>query len=264
MDSSSKSLTQYIPSPMGSLSRLKQKGVDNFQKVKKSGKSIYNYNYSKFVPHPFSTIDESVKHSESGRYDDLEIIRPTKEKEGTSSVYKRNSGKSLNTESQFSLGDSDAATLVNSVATFKLNNASTSTSLVSSSSTVCSQAKSSLRSPTSRLNDTKIKEENNYISSVKDYCGPMRKSMVKTEILIEEPLNPTTDIKSFINSYNHGKAYSLGETQHLHYYQLPFPWRENRYIIHGYRFYNTHSKSLLSILTGTAGIMKLQIFGLIC
>lgn len=44
--------------------------------------------------------------------------------------------------------------------------------------------------------------------------------MVKTEILIEEPLNPTTDIKSFINSYNHGKAYSLGETQHLHYYQL--------------------------------------------
>ncbi|CAI4992690.1 BTE_HP_G0165630.mRNA.1.CDS.1 [Saccharomyces cerevisiae] len=247
MDSSSKSLTQYIPSPMGSLSRLKQKGVDNFQKVKKSGKSIYNYNYSKFVPHPFSTIDESVKHSESGRYDDLEIIRPTKEKEGTSSVYKRNSGKSLNTESQFSLGDSDAATLVNSVATFKLNNASTSTSLVSSSSTVCSQAKSSLRSPTSRLNDTKIKEENNYISSVKDYCGPMRKSMVKTEILIEEPLNPTTDIKSFINSYNHGKAYSLGETQHLHYYQLPFPWRENRYIIHGYRFYNTHSKSLLSI-----------------
>lgn len=55
------------------------------------------------------------------------------------------------------------------------------------------------------------------------------------------------DIKTFIKNFNHSVAYQLGESTHLHYYQLPFPWRENRYIIHGYRFYNSHKKSLLSI-----------------
>ncbi|CAI4045752.1 Izh3p SKDI_12G0790 [Saccharomyces kudriavzevii IFO 1802] len=248
MESSSRSLTQYIPSPMESLSRLKRKGVDNFQKVKKSGKSIYNYNYSKFVPHSFSAIDENIKHSENDNDDVLEIIGSRKEKKVSKAIYKRKGGQSPSEVSQLSLGDSDAVTLVNSVSNLKLNNASTSTSLVSSSSTVCSQTKISSRSSRSFSNQAKIKEENPYFSNVKDYCGPMKASMIKREILIEEPLNPTTDIKSFINSYNHSEAYSLGESQHLHYYQLPFPWRENRYIIHGYRFYNTHSKSLLSII----------------
>ncbi|CAI1592694.1 hypothetical protein SEUBUCD646_0L00890 [Saccharomyces eubayanus] len=248
MDSSSRNLTQYLPSPMESLSRLKRKGVDNFHKVKKSGKSIYNYNYSKFVPHPFSTIDETIKHSESDHDDHLETIETLKGKKVESSIYKRTVGKSLRAESQLSLGDPDALTLVNSTSTFKLNSASTSTSLVSSSSTICSKTRTSSRSLTSFSNQLKIREECGHFSNVKEYCGPMKKSMRQTKILIEEPLNPTTDIKSYISSYNHSKAHNLGENQHLHYYQLPFPWRENRYIIHGYRFYNTHSKSLLSII----------------
>ncbi|EJS42766.1 izh3p [Saccharomyces arboricola H-6] len=247
MDSSSKSIAQYIPSPMGSLSRLKQKGVDNLQKVKKSGKSIYNYNYSKFVHHSFSAGNESLKRSENYQDDNLEIIGTARERKVANAVYKRKGSKSPSLESQHSFGESDTVTLVNSVSNFKLNNASTSTSLVSSSSTICSQTRTSSRSSRIFSSQAKIKEESGCFSNVRDYCGPKNAS-TKTEVFIEEPLNPTTDIKSFINSYNHSKAHSLGENQHLHYYQLPFPWRENRYIIHGYRFYNTHSKSLLSII----------------
>lgn len=64
---------------------------------------------------------------------------------------------------------------------------------------------------------------------------------------IESPTVIERDIKTFIKNFNHSAAYQLGESTHLHYYQLPFPWRENRYIIHGYRFYNSHKKSFLSI-----------------
>ncbi|GAV52456.1 hypothetical protein ZYGR_0AG04470 [Zygosaccharomyces rouxii] len=56
------------------------------------------------------------------------------------------------------------------------------------------------------------------------------------------------DVKTFIRNFNHSAAYELGRTCHLHYYQLPFPYRENKYIIHGYRFYASHKKSFLSIL----------------
>lgn len=58
----------------------------------------------------------------------------------------------------------------------------------------------------------------------------------------------TSDVKAFIKGFNHSVAYELGHYTHLHYYQLPFPYRENKYIIHGYRFYASHKKSFLSIL----------------
>ncbi|AET40961.1 Izh3p Ecym_7109 [Eremothecium cymbalariae DBVPG len=49
-------------------------------------------------------------------------------------------------------------------------------------------------------------------------------------------------------SYSWAKSYMLGRARHLHYYELPQPWRENPYIIYGHRFYHSHKKSLLSIL----------------
>ncbi|AQZ09589.1 IZH3 (YLR023C) [Zygosaccharomyces parabailii] len=58
----------------------------------------------------------------------------------------------------------------------------------------------------------------------------------------------STDVKAYIKSYNHANAYELGRSSHLHYYQLPFPYRENKYIIHGYRFYDSHRKSFLSVI----------------
>ncbi|KAH3899356.1 uncharacterized protein SCODWIG_00387 [Saccharomycodes ludwigii] len=51
-----------------------------------------------------------------------------------------------------------------------------------------------------------------------------------------------------INYYNYEGACSLGAHRHLHYYELPFPWRENRYIIHGYRFFTDYKNCLKSVL----------------
>ncbi|KAL6946684.1 hypothetical protein ACO0RG_000844 [Hanseniaspora osmophila] len=55
------------------------------------------------------------------------------------------------------------------------------------------------------------------------------------------------DVWTQINYHNYSKACELGQTAHLHYYQLPFPWRENKYIIHGYRFYKDWKTCLKSI-----------------
>ncbi|QLQ81092.1 hypothetical protein HG537_0E04470 [Torulaspora globosa] len=56
------------------------------------------------------------------------------------------------------------------------------------------------------------------------------------------------DVRTYVRTFHHTRAHEFGQHCHLHYYQLPFPWRENRYIIHGYRFYDSHIKSLLSVV----------------
>ncbi|CCE73010.1 Piso0_000019 [Millerozyma farinosa CBS 7064] len=47
--------------------------------------------------------------------------------------------------------------------------------------------------------------------------------------------------------HNFNKALKTSEKGYLHYYQLPLSWRENRYIIYGYRFSLKHSDMLKSI-----------------
>lgn len=64
------------------------------------------------------------------------------------------------------------------------------------------------------------------------------------DLFIEDPHS----IKKTIQFYNWDNACDLGRQRHLHFYELPFPWRENRYIIHGYRFYDSHVKSVLSVV----------------
>lgn len=58
----------------------------------------------------------------------------------------------------------------------------------------------------------------------------------------------SADVKNSIKTFNHSTARELGKSQHLHYYQLPFAWRENPFIINGYRFYSSHKRSFLSIV----------------
>ncbi|GMM34433.1 Izh3 protein [Saccharomycopsis crataegensis] len=53
----------------------------------------------------------------------------------------------------------------------------------------------------------------------------------------------------YLNYYNYDEAVSTGYDGHLHYYQLPFLWRENRFIIHGYRFYPERHRLLKSIFS---------------
>lgn len=50
---------------------------------------------------------------------------------------------------------------------------------------------------------------------------------------LEEPDNA-------LRYFNFNKALKHAEKDYLHYYQLPLLWRENRYIIHGYRFTMNH------------------------
>ena len=66
---------------------------------------------------------------------------------------------------------------------------------------------------------------------------------LKGQVLPEDP----DAVAALIKFHNYDTAFKLGQHRHLHYYELPFPWRENRFIIHGYRFYNSYKKSLLSI-----------------
>lgn len=47
--------------------------------------------------------------------------------------------------------------------------------------------------------------------------------------------------------FNFNKALKASQSSYLHYYQLPLNWRENRYIIHGYRFLLQHRHMLRSI-----------------
>lgn len=78
------------------------------------------------------------------------------------------------------------------------------------------------------------------LTLLEDECAET--SDVKLEVVEE------VDVKVVVREFHHAQANELGRERHLHYYQLPFPWRENRFIIHGYRFYDSHYKSLLSIV----------------
>lgn len=47
--------------------------------------------------------------------------------------------------------------------------------------------------------------------------------------------------------FNFNKALKDAEHKYLHYYQLPLSWRENRYIINGYRFTMSHKDMMKSM-----------------
>lgn len=69
----------------------------------------------------------------------------------------------------------------------------------------------------------------------------------KSDTIIEDIVPQGMSRKDFINTYNWDVAHNKGKSHLLHYYQLPFPWRENKFIINGYRFYDSYTKCLLSI-----------------
>ncbi|SCU85848.1 LADA_0D10198g1_1 [Lachancea dasiensis] len=81
-------------------------------------------------------------------------------------------------------------------------------------------------------------------SSTEQFLQDLESLDEKINILIDDPQKVSASIKF----HNYSKALETGMDRHLHYYELPFPWRENRFIVHGYRFYNSYSKSLLSII----------------
>lgn len=74
--------------------------------------------------------------------------------------------------------------------------------------------------------------------------------------------------------FNFNKALKLGQSKYLHYYQLPLSWRENRYIINGYRFTLLHQtmwelifhfnhNETLNIWTHLVGALVMTYLGLV-
>lgn len=61
--------------------------------------------------------------------------------------------------------------------------------------------------------------------------------------------NVITDDSTFnlLRFYNFNTALKNAELGYIHYYELPLGWRENKYIINGYRFSLKHSSMLRSI-----------------
>lgn len=62
-----------------------------------------------------------------------------------------------------------------------------------------------------------------------------------------QPIETDESIFNIFKFYNFNKALKIAQHKHLHYYQLPLGWRENRYIINGYRFSLHHTTMLKSI-----------------
>lgn len=55
------------------------------------------------------------------------------------------------------------------------------------------------------------------------------------------PQHPQDRLKKLKDSlYNYDKVLSASSHRHLNFYELPFQWRENKYIIFGYRFNSSH------------------------
>lgn len=50
--------------------------------------------------------------------------------------------------------------------------------------------------------------------------------------------------------HNHENAIIEGSKRLLHYYELPFPWRENKYIVYGYRFNHRYFNAAKSVCQG--------------
>ncbi|KAH3670876.1 hypothetical protein OGAPHI_000587 [Ogataea philodendri] len=63
------------------------------------------------------------------------------------------------------------------------------------------------------------------------------------------PLSPNEHLTGLKGKlYNYEKAVAAGSKRLLHFYELPFQWRENKYIVFGYRFNPSHTSALKSVV----------------
>lgn len=267
------SLSRLKQDKMASLSRLKRRGIYNINKVTRTGKEFVNkYNAYKIVSNPFLGSDfvsahnrtTNNKHNSSLDYVTSSTIQGDEVFRSNRDIYGESKG--LTSDSQISL-DSDTTTLVNnddyidniystknrfgrklsynsslySFATLSELNTVVTTSFGSSSkSSPILSKQGSVVSSSSIIQLDSPKE--------KDVNEKIMKYIQKNKNIPKHLLKPDEEIKQLIINHGHTTAYEEGKTKLLHYYQLPFPWRENRYIIKNYRFYNSHKKSLLSVI----------------
>lgn len=63
----------------------------------------------------------------------------------------------------------------------------------------------------------------------------------KYDIMPKHPQERLDELKDAL--YNYDKALCACNHRHLNFYELPFQWRENKYMIYGYRFATSHAKA---------------------
>ncbi|KAL3230487.1 ADIPOR-like receptor IZH3 [Nakaseomyces bracarensis] len=235
------------------LNKWKQKGLDNIQRVKQTGRNVMAY--PKMLSNSLSSFyDQDFLESRHSN--------TTTASTSTSPNTANDKTPSPLTREKYSVNDSvvsfssDANTLVNSSSVSfssrfgKPPKVATTTSFSSTSSNELSSSGNSLSSESTPVPQDSSAVLDEKLQAVLD--TPRDLSEAITEVIKEEEeedVQPRIlNVKEYINTYNYETAFEVGQTRHLHYYELPFPWRENRCIINGYRFYNSHKKSLLSIV----------------
>ncbi|CCF60135.1 hypothetical protein KAFR_0J00670 [Kazachstania africana CBS 2517] len=207
-------LSYFIPTKIIPNHRTIPSAMDSISRFKRRSynrvrrsRSHLSSHYSRFVNDAFSMLKGSEKP-------ELVLRHPQP------SHINSDTAKYVSSSYSDTISDSETQTLVNSLTS-------------SSSLTIDSRA-------------TPVMEED-----LKDLVEEKFRSISSTPELFFETTKEaklsSEQIKSLIKIFGYDRAYELGKSEHLHYYQLPFPYRENRYIINNYRFYDSHKKSLLSI-----------------
>ncbi|KAH3683226.1 hypothetical protein WICPIJ_005802 [Wickerhamomyces pijperi] len=98
-----------------------------------------------------------------------------------------------------------------------------------------------------RFIDSKINEFTHIIGNEASMIMPASATNLVNEIN-EEVISPYDSIRAFeLKFHNYEHAIQEGTKRLLHLYELPFPWRENEYIVWGYRFTNNHYHCVQSI-----------------
>ncbi|ONH69085.1 ADIPOR-like receptor IZH3 [Cyberlindnera fabianii] len=90
--------------------------------------------------------------------------------------------------------------------------------------------------------DAKINQFNSMVEAEAKYLLQDSNAFEASKLSTEDA------IKAFeVKFHNYEQAIVEGSQRLLHYHELPFPWRENPFIIHGYRFQSNHLHALKSV-----------------
>lgn len=251
MDSPTASNSDYTAySPLDSLSRLSKRGRDYGHRVKRSGidyaRGFYPHRAAQAARNTLRRAAQAGNGNGTDSGNALETVQGNADDTARDITPDDESDALSDTASHHSLG-SEAPTLVGSGAGLGLggypNIAKGEARLHSHTHVPREFARSgsaaTLLDPEDQ--DGEISEK-------------LQEQVRKLHMRQQEARNIDVDdgtnvsIAERICSYGHERANALGTSAHLHYYQLPFPWRENRYIIYNYRFYNSHKKSFLSVV----------------
>ncbi|GMF49761.1 unnamed protein product [[Candida] boidinii] len=214
--------------------------------------------------HSFYNILLSIKNSVVSRkhVDNLHIILDKHFAESFPNDY--NSIELENSNSNNSITDSSTPSgltqrNINSNDKDNINSTSSlsSSSDFFSSFTSSSYSRSSSKSGNNNNSTNDNKDDNDLLQKDKMYQKLLNglqyldNKIEQFENTLNIPSSPADRLKKLKSTlYNYEKACVASKSRLLHFYELPLQWRENKYIIYGYRFSHSHTHALSGICTG--------------